>query len=200
MFTGIIETTGTIAAIEQQETNKIFWISSSISSELKIDQSIAHNGVCLTVEDIKNNTHRITAIQETLLKTTLNTWKINDQINLERCVPLNGRIDGHLVQGHVDTTATCIQCENQKGSWLYRFKFDEKFAALIIQKGSITINGISLTVFNVMQNEFSVAIVPYTFHHTNIQTLNVGSLVNIEFDMMGKYIQRYMQLARLPSV
>ncbi len=194
MFTGIIETIGSIITIEQQETNKIFWLKSAISEELKIDQSVAHNGVCLTVEEIKNGMHRVTAIQETLLKTNLNTWKINDPINLERCVLLNGRMDGHFVQGHVDTTATCIQCENQNGSWLYRFKLDEQFASLIIEKGSISINGISLTIFNVTQNEFSVAVIPYTFDHTNMQAIAKDSLANIEFDMVGKYIHRYMQL------
>lgn len=194
MFTGIIETTGIVYAIESQKTNTIFWIQSSVSNTLKIDQSIAHNGVCLTVDALQNNMHRVTAVQETLLKTNLSHWKIDDSINIERCVSLNGRLDGHLVQGHVDTTATCIQRETNDGSWLYRFSFDEKFAPLVIEKGSISLNGISLTVFNVTRNAFSVAIIPYTFNHTNIHTVIEGSLVNIEFDMMGKYIQRNMQL------
>lgn len=194
MFTGIIETTGMVYAIESQKTNTIFWIQSSISNTLKVDQSIAHNGVCLTVDALQNNMHRVTAVQETLLKTNLNHWKIDDSINIERCVSLNGRLDGHLVQGHVDTTAICIKRETNDGSWLYRFSFDEKFAPLVIEKGSISLNGISLTVFNVTPNTFSVAIIPYTFNHTNIHTVIEGSLVNIEFDMMGKYIQRNMQL------
>lgn len=194
MFTGIIETTGMVYAIESQKTNTIFWIQSSISNTLKVDQSIAHNGVCLTVDALQNNMHRVTAVQETLLKTNLNHWKIDDSINIERCVSLNGRLDGHLVQGHVDTTAICIKRETNDGSWLYRFSFDEKFAPLVIEKGSISLNGISLTVFNVTRNAFSVAIIPYTFNHTNIHTVIEGSLVNIEFDMMGKYIQRNMQL------
>jgi len=194
MFTGIIETTGIVYAIEPQKTNTIFWIQSPLSNTLKIDQSIAHNGVCLTVDALQNNMHRVTAVQETLLKTNLNYWKIEDSINIERCVLLNGRLDGHLVQGHVDTTATCIQRETKDGSWLYRFSFDEKFAPLVIEKGSIGLNGISLTIFNVTPNAFSVAVIPYTFHHTNIQTIIEGSLVNIEFDMMGKYIQRSIQL------
>ena len=194
MFTGIIETTGIVYAIESQKTNTIFWIQSSISNTLKIDQSIAHSGVCLTVDELQNNMHRVTAVQETLLKTNLNHWKIDDSINIERCVSVNGRLDGHVVQGHVDTTATCIQRETKDGSWLYRFNFDEKFAPLVIEKGSISLNGISLTVFNITRNAFSVAIIPYTFNHTNIQTVIEGGLVNIEFDMMGKYIQRNMQL------
>ncbi len=194
MFTGIIETTGIVYAIESQKTNTIFWIQSSISNTLKIDQSIAHNGVCLTVDALQKNMHRVTAVQETLLKTNLNYWKIEDSINIERCVLLNGRLDVHLVQCHVDTTATCIQRETKDGSWLYRFSVDEKFAPLVIEKGSISLNGISLTVFNVTPNAFSVAIIPYTFNHTNINTLVEGSMVNIEFDMMGKYIQRNMQL------
>lgn len=194
MFTGIIETTGIVYAIESQKTNTIFWIQSSISNTLKIDQSIAHSGVCLTVDELQNNMHRVTAVQETLLKTNLSHWKIEDSINIERCVSVNGRLDGHVVQGHVDTTATCIQRETKDGSWLYRFNFDEKFAPLVIEKGSISLNGISLTVFNITRNAFSVAIIPYTFNHTNIQTVIEGGLVNIEFDMMGKYIQRNMQL------
>lgn len=197
MFTGIIETLGRIKAIEQQGTNVILWIQSDISNELKVDQSIAHNGVCLTVEEIKNNTHRVTAIEETLLKTNLNHCKIGDPINIERCVPLNGRMDGHFVQGHVDTTAVCIQCENQNGSWLYRFQLNEKFAPLMIEKGSISVNGISLTIFDITKTEFSVAIIPYTFEHTNMQFITVNNVVNIEFDMLGKYMQRYTQLQHL---
>lgn len=197
MFTGIIETIGVVINIEQQETNKIFWIQSSISNELKVDQSIAHNGVCLTVEEIKNNTHRVSAIQETLLKTNLNNWKIGDQINIERCILLNGRMDGHFVQGHVDTTAICIKRENQNGSWLYRFQFEKRFASLVIEKGSISVNGISLTIFDITQNEFSVAIIPYTFEHTTMQYIQTNSIVNIEFDMIGKYMHRYTQLQNL---
>lgn len=194
MFTGIIETTGVVYAIELQKANTIFWIQSPISNTLKVDQSVAHNGVCLTIDALQNNMHRVTAVQETLLKTNLSYCKIGDIINIERCILLNGRLDGHLVQGHVDATATCIQRKAKDGSWLYHFSFNEKFAPLIIEKGSISLNGVSLTVFNVTFNTFSIAVIPYTFNHTNMQTIVEGSLVNIEFDMMGKYIQRAIQL------
>ena len=194
MFTGIIETTGTIASITNNGSNKTFWINSNISNELKVDQSLAHNGVCLTIEEIKNNQHRVTAIEETLLKTNMGLLQTGDIINLERCLQMNGRLDGHIVQGHVDTTAVCTEVKTLDGSWQFSFEFDKQFAHLLIEKGSITINGTSLTCFNVTTNSFSVAIIPYTFEHTNIKQVIVGSLVNIEFDMIGKYVSRIAML------
>lgn len=194
MFTGIIETTGTIEKIIASGTNKTFWIKSSISSELKVDQSVSHNGVCLTVEAVNADVYQLTAIEETLLKTNLNNWKEGDTINIERCLQMNGRLDGHIVQGHVDTTATCILAEEKDGSWEYNFNIDKQFASLIIEKGSISLNGISLTIFNVKEDGFSVAIIPYTYTHTNMQYLKKGDTVNIEFDMIGKYVNRIQQL------
>ncbi|MBS1638544.1 MAG: riboflavin synthase [Bacteroidetes bacterium] len=194
MFTGIIETLAVIKKIETNGSNKTFWIDSSIVNELKVDQSLAHNGVCLTVEKIDNNLHCVTAIEETLLKTNLGSLKENDWVNIERCMQMNGRLDGHIVQGHVDTTAKCIYKKQIEGSWEYVFEFDKKFASLVIEKGSITVNGISLTCFNVSNNSFAVAIIPYTFEHTNIKTIEPESTVNIEFDMIGKYINRIANL------
>ncbi len=194
MFTGIIETTGSITGIETTGTNKTFWISSSISQELKIDQSVSHNGVCLTVEEIKNGAHRVTAIAETLEKTALNNWQLGDSINLERCLMMNGRLDGHMVQGHVDTIATCTQAAELAGSWQYSFQFPSQFAGLLVEKGSVAINGISLTVFNVSNDHFSVAIIPYTYEHTNMQNVKEGTTVNLEFDIIGKYVLRNAQL------
>ena len=194
MFTGIIESTGIITHIEQNGNNKSFWIGSSISSELKVDQSVSHNGVCLTVEEVTENAHRLTAIEETLVKSNFNDLCVNDEVNLERCMLMNGRIDGHIVQGHVDATAVCIDKKDLNGSWQYRFNFDEAFSTLIIEKGSIAVNGISLTLFDVGLNEFSVAIIPYTYQHTNMKHVNVETSVNIEFDMIGKYIQRMLAI------
>ncbi len=193
MFTGIIENTGVIKELQSNGTNKTFWITSPLSGELKIDQSLSHNGVCLTVEEIKNGMHCVTAIEETLLKTNLGAWQLGSIVNLERCMQLNGRLDGHIVQGHVDVTAECIAVIEKDGSWEYSFTFPEKFSALIIEKGSITLNGISLTLFNVGINSFSVAVIPYTYKHTNINVLKKGDGVNIEFDMLGKYVQRMLQ-------
>jgi riboflavin synthase len=194
MFTGIIEALGTVEVIEKQESNTTYWISSAISNDLKVDQSVSHNGVCLTVEEVKDDQHRITAIDETLKKTNLFTWQKGTSVNLERCLTLNGRLDGHLVQGHVDTTAACVDKTDLNGSWEYRFSFNPEFASLIIEKGSISINGISLTVFNVTQNSFTVAIIPYTFDHTNMKHIKKNSTVNIEFDMIGKYVNRIHRL------
>lgn len=190
MFTGIIETTGNITDILINGSNKTFLIASSLANELKVDQSLSHNGVCLTVESINDGIHQVTAIEETLVKTELGTWAVGSIINLERCMPLNGRLDGHIVQGHVDSTAECTGMTTKKGSWEYTFSFDKKFASLIIEKGSVTVNGISLTCFNITENSFTVAIIPYTFEHTNIKSLRVNDQVNIEFDMLGKYINR----------
>lgn len=194
MFTGIIETTGTVKKIIQQGSNKTFWIASPISTQLSIDQSVAHSGVCLTVEEIKDGMHRVTAIDETITKTNLGNWKEETRINLERCMQMNGRLDGHIVQGHVDTTATCTKRIEKKGSWEFRFEMDPQFAGLIIEKGSISLNGTSLTIFNVTDSGFTVAIIPYTFEHTSINQLIPGDKVNIEFDMIGKYVQRLAQL------
>lgn len=193
MFTGIIEQTGTVTDIISIGTNKTFWISSPISNDLKIDQSVSHNGVCLTVEELKDGQHRLTAIEETLVKTDLDSWRTGTVVNLERCLQMNGRLDGHIVQGHVDAVATCFAIIEKDGSWEYSFRFDVKFATLVIEKGSITVNGVSLTLFNVKADEFSVAIIPYTHTHTNMQFLKVGNTVNLEFDMVGKYVNRIMQ-------
>ena len=194
MFTGIIESLGKIRSIDSNGTNKTFWVESSLTSELKVDQSLSHNGVCLTVEEVKDNLHRVTAIEETLEKTNLGTWLPGDLVNLERCMVMNGRLDGHIVQGHVDATATCLLRTDKDGSWEYRFEFPKKFGHLVIEKGSISLNGISLTIFNVKKSKFDIAIIPYTFEHTNIQSVAPGSLVNLEFDLIGKYVNRMAEL------
>lgn len=194
MFTGIIETLGYIKNIETRGSNKTFRIESEISATLHVDQSVSHNGVCLTVESISGNTHTVTAVNETLKKTNLDSWKIDEAVNLERCITLNGRLDGHIVQGHVDSAATCIAIMEKEGSIEYTFQFDTKFAPLIIEKGSVCLNGISLTAFEVSQNIFKVAIIPYTYHHTNIQFLKQNDTVNIEFDVIGKYVLRSQEL------
>jgi riboflavin synthase len=196
MFTGIVETQGIIKKVIEKGSNKIFWIKSPISSKLKIDQSIAHDGACLTVEEIKGNRHRVTAIAETLSKTNLGDWQVDTIINLERCLRLNDRLDGHFVQGHVDAVAICTDRKENAGSWEFSFQFPLKFGSLIIEKGSITINGISLTAFNVTGNKFDVAIIPYTFEHTNMNAVQPGQKVNIEFDMLGKYIDRKLSLTK----
>lgn len=190
MFTGIIETTGIIRKITQSGSNFSLEIESPISQELKIDQSVSHNGVCLTVESVNKNLHTVTAIDETLKKTTLGSLQVGDIINLERCMILNHRLDGHIVQGHVDDTALCIEKTEKEGSWEYRFQINPKFSSLIIEKGSASINGISLTIFNLGIDTFTVAIIPYTYNHTNIKNINPGDRVNIEFDVIGKYILR----------
>ncbi len=188
MFTGIVETTGSIKSVITNGTNRTFWIESSISPLLKADQSVSHSGVCLTVEEINGDQHRVTAIDETLQKTNLKNWNTGSLVNLERCLQLNGRLDGHLVQGHVDATGTCVKMKEKDGSWEFEIKYPEKFSGLIIEKGSVCLNGISLTAFDVKKKTFRVAIIPYTFNHTNIKELKKGDLVNIEFDMVGKYI------------
>ena len=196
MFTGIIETTGTIQSVEQNGTNLSFWVASTLANELKVDQSLSHNGVCLTVEAIENNLHRVTAIEETLQKTNLGALQAGSQVNLERCMQLNGRLDGHIVQGHVDCTAICTETISKEGSWEYRFEMPTAFASLIIEKGSITINGTSLTIFDISDSSFKVAIIPYTYHHTNISAVREGTVVNIEFDMIGKYVNRIANLQK----
>lgn len=197
MFTGIIETIGQVFSVHSEGRNREFWISSVLSRNLKPDQSIAHNGVCLTVEEVKGDLHRVIAVHETLQKTNLGAWKKGDNINLEQCLTLNARLDGHLVQGHADTTAICLEKGEQDGSWKFRFSFPEKFAPVIIEKGSVSINGISLTAFDVTKNNFAVAIIPYTYKHTNMQYLEIGDEVNIEFDLIGKYVVRGMELGRI---
>lgn len=194
MFTGIIEAIGTVRDITSQGTNKSFYIQSSISAELGIDESISHNGVCLTVEEIKDDIYKVTAIKETLEKTDIGSWKNNDLVNLERSMKMGRRLDGHIVQGHVDCTAICIAKNDLEGSYEFTFEFDKKYAGLVIEKGSISLNGISLTIFDVSLNTFSVAIIPYTFEHTNMQSLQEGMQVNIEFDMIGKYVSRLQSL------
>lgn len=193
MFTGIIESIGTITAIDTNGTNKTFWIESPLSAELKVDQSLSHDGVCLTVEEVRDKSHRVTAIEETLEKSALGHWQSGHVVNLERCLRMNGRLDGHIVQGHVDTIGTCIHRSEHAGSWEFRFEFPKKFSGLVIEKGSISLNGISLTIFNVKRSKFDIAIIPYTFDHTNIHRVNPGSLVNLEFDMIGKYVARLAQ-------
>ncbi len=194
MFTGIIECIGKIVSVEQKGSNKTFLIESALSKELKVDQSVSHNGVCLTVEEINGNRHLVTAIDETLKKTNLGSWQVGNNINIERCMLMNGRLDGHIVQGHVDATAICTNKKALDGSWEFTFLFPEKFAALIIEKGSVSVNGTSLTCFNVHKDNFTVAIIPYTFNHTNFSELEINSIVNIEFDIIGKYVQRMQQL------
>ena len=197
MFTGIIETTGKVKNIEIRGTNISFWIESTLSSELKIDQSLSHDGVCLTVEAIHENKHKVTAIAETLEKTTLGNLEVNSPVNLERCMTLNGRLDGHIVQGHVDTVAECIDVVENDGSWQLEFLIPEKFSAFIIEKGSISLNGISLTIFDITDTTFKVAIIPYTYHNTNISLIKKGQAVNIEFDLIGKYVFRFKELYNL---
>lgn len=194
MFTGIIETLGRVAGVSSSGTNKTFWIASSLVKELKVDQSLSHNGVCLTVEEVKGLEHRVTAISETLDKSTLGNWAPGTLVNLERCLALGGRLDGHLVQGHVDATGVCLDRREKDGSWEFRIGFGEQFAPLVIEKGSISLNGISLTIFDVSMDGFTVAIIPYTFAHTNMQSLRPGDGVNLEFDLIGKYVQRQTSL------
>lgn len=194
MFTGIVETTGRIREVSAEGTNKVFWIESGLSKELKTDQSLAHNGVCLTVEDIREDVYRVTAVEETLRKTTLGLWITDSIVNLERSLLLTSRLDGHFVQGHVDDTATCTSITEKDGSYEMEFRFSKKFAPLMVEKGSIAINGVSLTVFNVGKKSFTVAIIPYTFEHTNFHLLKKGEKVNLEFDLLGKYIRRSLEL------
>jgi len=190
MFTGIIETMGTIERIERDGGNVHYTLSSKITAELKIDQSLAHNGVCLTVVAIEGNQYTVTAIQETLEKTALRNWTVGDKINLERAMRLGDRLDGHMVQGHVDEVATCTHIEDQNGSWLFRFGCSSNSPNVTIEKGSICVNGTSLTVVGSAAHSFGVAIIPYTYEHTVFHQLRVGDLVNIEFDMVGKYIAK----------
>lgn len=194
MFTGIIESTGIIKEVISNGSNKIFWVESTISRQFKTDQSVNHSGVCLTVEEVSETSHRVTAIDETLGKTNLGNWKEGTLINLEQCLQLNDRLDGHIVQGHVDATGLCIKRKEKKGSWEFEFSYQKKFAGLIIEKGSICVNGISLTCFDLKRKSFRVAIIPYTFEYTNMKEIQEGDLVNIEFDLIGKYLLRTLSL------
>ena len=193
MFTGIIECLVKIESVSKAGTNKIFKIISFISHELKIDQSVAHDGVCLTITKIENDCHWVTAIDETLSKTTLNNWAAGDEINLERCLKLGDRLDGHWVQGHVDTTGICKKVTDQNGSWKYEIEFQNGENFRTVTKGSITLNGTSLTVVESEPGRFSVAIIPYTYEHTSIKHLKTGSLVNLEFDIIGKWVKEWMK-------
>ena len=191
MFTGIIENLGQIKKIITSGTNIDFVIQSPISSELSIDQSVAHNGVCLTVIDVSKNTHRVTAIQETIKKSNLKYTLLDDYVNMERSMKINDRLDGHIVQGHVDTIAKLLSIEKQNGSWVFSFKLHDK--GLLVEKGSICVNGVSLTCFNVKKELFSVAIIPYTHQHTNLGKIQSGMFVNIEFDILGKYVKQLLK-------
>lgn len=190
MFTGIIETLGEVTDIISEGTNRHYIVKSNLSNELKIDQSVSHNGVCLTVVALSENTHTVTAIEETLQKSNLEKLKVGNKVNLERCMLMNGRLDGHIVQGHVDQTAVCIKRTELDGSWEYRFKYDANSGNVTVEKGSVSVNGISLTVVNSEIDEFSVFIIPYTHEHTNLHEVNVGDTVNLEFDIIGKYVAR----------
>jgi riboflavin synthase len=194
MFTGIIETIGIISDIKKDQGNVHLTIQTNITNELKIDQSVAHNGVCLTVVEIFDNKHVVTAIQETINKTTLGLWKIGDKVNIERAMKLGDRLDGHMVQGHVDQTAVCSSIQEKSGSWEFTFEYDSALNNITIEKGSITVNGTSLTVVNSERNRFSVAIIPYTYEHTIFHTFEIGTKVNLEFDVVGKYIARMYEL------
>lgn len=193
MFTGIIESFGTLEKITQEGSNVHFDLKSSITSQLKIDQSLAHDGVCLTVVNVSLEFYRVTAIDETISKTNLAGWRVGKKVNLERCMAANGRFDGHIVQGHVDQTGMVRGISDQNGSWIFDFEYDEEVGNVTVEKGSITINGTSLTCFNSGPGKFSVAIIPYTYAHTNFHQLQVGDLVNLEFDIVGKYIARMIK-------
>jgi riboflavin synthase len=196
MFTGIIESSAKVLEVITSGTNKSFWLQSTISDQFKVDQSVSHDGVCLTVEAIAEDRHRVTAISETLEKSNLGKWQTGTIVNIERCLQMNGRLDGHFVQGHVDTTGVLQEIKEMDGSWQLTFSYPKAFAHLMIEKGSISMNGISLTVFNVTADTFSVAIIPYTFNHTNVRNMRTGDTVNLEFDVVGKYIARSLELGR----
>jgi riboflavin synthase len=199
MFTGIVETVGTIIQISQSGTNKTLLVSSAISQELKPDQSVLHDGICLTVEKITNEGHVVSAVHETMQKTNLRYKSKGDKLNIERSLTLQSRLDGHIVQGHIDAIATCLSRKDLSGSWEYSFDFPSDFAHLMIEKGSVCLNGVSLTAFDLKENTFKVAIIPYTFDHTNFSSIGEGSVVNIEFDIIGKYAQRFMQVGQIKN-
>ncbi len=194
MFTGIIENLGTVAKVEKHQTNLELYVESSLASELKIDQSVAHNGICLTVVEIfGDRTYRVTAIDETIAKTNIGDLVEGDKINIERCMTMGARLDGHIVQGHVDQIGVCEGVEEQDGSWIYSFSYDPSLGNVTVEKGSITVNGTSLTVVNSTEGGFSVAIIPYTYENTVFHTLRKGDRVNLEFDVIGKYVARMME-------
>ena len=197
MFTGIIESIGIISNLKSELNNLHITVNSTITPELKIDQSVAHNGVCLTVVAINNSEYTVTAIKETLDKTNLSSLKIGDSVNLERAMKLGDRLDGHIVQGHVDQTAICTEIEEANGSWIFTFNYDTTLNNITIEKGSITVNGTSLTVVNSKKDSFSVAIIPYTYNHTNFNTFKEGTLVNLEFDVLGKYVAKLLELSKI---
>ncbi|CAN1550690.1 RibC Riboflavin synthase alpha chain [Flavobacteriaceae bacterium] len=190
MFTGIIETLGTVQEVKKEKDNIHITIDSSITEELKIDQSVAHNGICLTVVAIAGTTYTVTAIGETIKKTNISNWEVGNEVNLERAMKLGDRLDGHIVQGHVDQVGTCIVAKETNGSWFYTFEYDPTLQNITIEKGSITVNGVSLTVVDSGATNFSVAIIPYTYEHTNFNSFVVGTKVNLEFDVIGKYVSR----------
>lgn len=194
MFTGIIETLGEVVGIEKEQGNIHFTVRAGITHELKIDQSVAHNGCCLTVVGITDDTYVVTAIHETLIKTNLGSWTVGTKVNVERCMQLGARLDGHIVQGHVDTTGVCVDKEMQDGSWKFTFTYD--YDQPTVPKGSITVNGTSLTVVDSEKGKFSVCIIPYTYDHTNFHTIEIGSQVNLEFDIIGKYVARLMEFQK----
>lgn len=191
MFTGIVEAIGIVKGIQKEGENVHFTLECPFTDDLKIDQSVAHNGCCLTVVSISGKEYTVTAIQETMQKTNLGTWEIGSKVNLERCMQMNGRLDGHIVQGHVDTTAECVSIENQDGSWKFTFKYTTN--DVTVEKGSITVNGTSLTVVDSKAQEFSVCIIPFTHEHTNFHALQIGSAVNLEFDIIGKYVAKLLE-------
>lgn len=194
MFTGIIENLGTVAKVEKSQTNLELYVESTLASELKIDQSVAHNGICLTVVEIfGDRTYRVTAIDETIAKTNIGDLKEGDKVNIERCMTMGARLDGHIVQGHVDQIGICEDVEEQDGSWIYSFSYDPSLGNVTVEKGSITVNGTSLTVVNSVEGGFSVAIIPYTYENTVFHTLGKGDRVNLEFDVIGKYVARMME-------
>ena len=196
MFTGIIETLGVIQGIRNENDNIHVSVRSTLTNELKIDQSVAHNGVCLTVIDINKDVYTVTAISETIQKTNLGDWKTGDLLNMERAMLLGSRLDGHIVQGHVDQVGICKTIEEANGSWYFTFEYDAKLSNITIEKGSITVNGVSLTVVNSKENSFSVAIIPYTYEHTNFKNFVVGTKVNLEFDVIGKYVSRLYSIKK----
>lgn len=196
MFTGIIETTGKVVQLVKEQSNAILAIESDIGKELRVDQSVSHDGVCLTITRVEGNVHWVTAVNETLERSSLGKREPGSIINLERCMLNNGRFDGHIVQGHVDQQGICTSIKDENGSWLFDFEYDPKGGNLTVEKGSICVNGVSLTCFNSRSNGFTVAIIPYTFHHTNFQQLKKGDAVNLEFDIIGKYVQRLLGQSR----
>jgi riboflavin synthase len=196
MFTGIIESSGIVRELAENGSNRTFWIESKLTPELKVDQSLAHDGVCLTVEAMHVNMYKVTAVAETLSKTNIAAWQTGRSVNLERSLLPTTRLDGHFVQGHVDAIGTCSKIKDVNGSWEFEFAFPKEFAELVIEKGSIALNGISLTVFNVKKHSFRVAVIPYTFEHTNMNSLQKGDSVNLEFDVIGKYLLRKLSLSK----